>query len=130
MEKDVLKTILESDAEYFIVQNIWQWSDWRGHNRDVKIMLISFPDSLNKIRAEKTYDDITVKEMELFERTYIDKNIFLFPKYSPFQHGQDLRNAVSIFPLSGDWDISDFLAINSDHLYEYQKIHTNLKPSI
>ena len=124
MNNRVLKTILESKSDYFIVESYYSWYDgiWKQNKEERKLVLISLPEVLNKIRREKNMETVTVKEMEMFKESYIEQNIFIFPKYAPFQQYQKIfYHATDCMPLE-EFELTEFLSANLKTICDVKKL--------
>ena len=120
MDIKVLQTVLESNSDYFIIES------YNTCNNDLMrtnyLILIGLPEILKNIRKEKDMETITVKEFELFKNTYIEQNIFLFPKYAPFQIGQKpFYHAIDCLPLK-DFELSELLNANLKTIWDVKKL--------
>lgn len=130
METKVLKTILESKSDYFVVETYFNYYDsiLYKYNEERGLILISLPVSLNRIRYEKNIDTITFKEVEMFKITYIENNIYISPKYPPFQkHVNFLSYAVDCLPLEEDFDLAELLSADLKTIKDVKKYFSNRK---
>lgn len=124
MNKRVLEIILQSDSDYFIVESYDSWYDgiWKTNKEERKLVLISLPEVLNKIRREKDIDTVTVKEMEMFKESYIEQNIFLYPKYPPFQQYQKVfYHAIDCLPIE-KFKLSELLSADLKTIWDVKKL--------
>ena len=100
MEIKVLQKLIESKSDYFIVES---YTEYKGFNKttiEQKLILISLPQEIKKIISDQTIDTITVKESEYIKKSYIDTNIYIYPKYPPFQlYQQVFYHAIDILPI-------------------------------
>lgn len=124
MNNKVLKTILESESDYFIVESYHSWYDgiWKQNKEERKLVLISLPEFLNKIRREKNMDTVTVKEMEMFKESYIEQNIFIFPKYPPFQQYQKIFYHATDCMALEKFELTDLLSADLKTIWDIKKL--------
>jgi len=110
MERKVLETIFANkDSYYFIIQSDNTWYKHGDRITDVKLALIAIPESFQPVIADKDINTITFMESEMLADSYTDNNIYIYPKYPPFQQGQKLlKNATDCMALSG-LNLSDLL---------------------
>ena len=120
MTPEVLYKIIDSDKQYFLVECLKRY-----FNKQIKdereFLIISLPENLRKICNDKDSNTVTVKDMEVFKNTYIEQNIYLKPKFPPFQICvKPLYNAVDVLPIDADY-IYDLLSFDGNSLYEYKE---------
>ena len=136
MNQNVLKTILENKCAYYIVETYNSYVKSFSSEKIVTryLALICLPDNIQEIIDNRTYETITYAETELLKKTYIDKNIFIYPKYPPFQKFQSLLYyANDIVPLSNLQDnlsslISNIISSQSETCYDVRKIINDYLP--
>lgn len=123
MNNRTLEKLLSTKGDfcYFIVESFRSYTDWRGTTEEKKLMFIGLPESILAILREKTLDTILHKEVEIIERCYIDTNIFISPKYPPFQQGiQPFMYAVDVLPVN-EIDLTKILNQGFTTVYDVEK---------
>src|SRR5574343_567969 len=99
MQIRVLETILNSEADYFVVEFQRIFSVKFKQVTETSLVFVLLPNNLREIKSNRNMDTITVREMEVFKSAYIDQNFFIYPKYPPFQIGQQVfYDAVDCVP--------------------------------
>jgi len=127
---DVIKQILMSNVDYWIIAKK-NYIRRYGTNEQLKdqIIFISFPQT---IKRGLTYDEITLKHIEQFDRLYIDCNIFLNEPYAPFQLNTSFYDVWKAVPI--EFDPKTFLveALNKKDgdIFEYEKLYNELKSRV
>jgi len=122
MEIEVLQKLIESKSDYFIIES---YKEYEGFAKKIiyqKLILISLPQSIKKIISEHTIDTITVKESEFIKRSNIDTNIYIYPKYPPFQLCQQVfYYAIDILPIE-KFDLVELLQSDAKTISDVKQI--------
>lgn len=124
MEINVLESLykgVEIQAYYFVVEMRYKYN--RNGSQESSLVLIALPDKVRAILESTTIDTITLKQAREIYYTYVDTNIYLYPKYPPFQTGQQVfRNAIYC---DGLLDIDFRALLNNDFksCYEVTKFN-------
>lgn len=119
---DLLKQVLMSTAEYWIVAKMCESREYMKTKRDTdQILFILIPQG---IRRGLKYEEITLADLEQLNSSDVDQNIFINANYSPFQQGISFRGLYFGFPIKHD--IKQFLLsaieLNSDSIFEYKQL--------
>lgn len=113
------KKVLTSDDEYWIISE--SHSDSHNNRQDDHIYLIVIPAT---IRRNIKYEEITLSELEEFQRSYMEGNIPLSQSYPPFQRGISFYNVYEGFPITKNVRevMIEALKLKSNSLWDYKKI--------
>lgn len=113
---DFLKEVLMSDAEYWIVAK----NDYGGDEKD-SIMLVSIPQS---IKRGMKYEEIKLQDLEKLANASCDMNIFMAPKYPPFQMCIRYSEIYVGFPIKDGVRefMVDALALGTSDIYDYKRL--------
>ena len=105
MKYNVLENLIKNPASYFIIEANEIYYNRNGYENTRKVAFISLPLNMQEMLNGVTMDTITYKQVRSLENCYTDNNLYIFPKYPPFQQGQKLlENAVSAEPITmQDW---------------------------
>ena len=122
MNIDFLKEVLMSKSEYWIVAKKVEYNDM-GRNKRAKdhIMFIAIP---KETRRGLTYEEITLKDIEALNRSYVEQNVFINVNYPPFQNYISFSDIYKGYPI--DSKINDFfraaMDLHSDELFHYKEL--------
>lgn len=96
MNYNVLENLIKSPESYFIIEANEIYYNRNGYENTRKVAFIALPPKIQEMLHEVTMDTITYKQVCDLENCYTDCNLYIFPKYPPFQRGQMLlKDAVS-----------------------------------
>ena len=117
MKLDILQTVLNRDYDYFVVET----KEYYG-SEERYLMFVSLPLEAHDIRQQKELDTITYKEVQRLQDLVIETNIFLKPKYPPFQMNQrPLRNITDIVGLEKVDDLGELLSQDFANMYDVKQ---------
>ena len=105
MKYNVLENLIKNPSSYFIIEANEIYYNRNGYENTRKVVFVSLPLNMQEMLNGVTMDTITYKQVRSLENCYTDNNLYIFPKYPPFQQGQILlKNAVSAEPITmQDW---------------------------
>ena len=119
---DLLKQVLTSTAEYWIVAKMCESREYMKMKRDTdQILLILIP---TDIRRGLKYEEITLSDLEKLNNSYVNQNIFINTDYPPFQQWISFSSLYSGCPVECDVKqfMIDAIALKSDELYDYKSL--------
>lgn len=125
MEIEFIKKILMSTSEYWIVaKKITVSNMGRSERIEDDIIFIAIPQG---IKRGLKYEEITLQEMEKFQRVYIEQNIYINRDYAPFQTGQGFYNIYDGFPIKENQKefLIKALELKSNELRDYKSLIVN-----
>lgn len=125
MNIDFMKEIIMTTDEYWVVarKTIYRenFDTKRGEDQ---ILFIAIPKG---IRRGLQYEEITLKDVETFYNSFLDRNIFLYPDYPPFQDYIPFRDVHTGFPIKNNAKefLIKALELKSDNLNDYKALIEN-----
>ena len=122
MNIDFLKEVLMSKSEYWIVaKKVEYYNMGRLERENDHIMFIAIP---KEIRRGLIYEEITLKDIEVLNRSYVEQNVFINTDYPPFQNYISFSDIYKGYPI--DSRINDFfraaMDLHSDEIFDYKKL--------
>lgn len=125
MNIDFLKEVLTTEYEYWVVAKEEHKYEYSKSVRDKdSILFIAIP---NNVRRGLKYEEITLKDIEVLNRSDADQNIYLSEDYSPFQRHIKFSGFYRGYPVKSDYKnaLKELLELKADSIYEYDEFLKN-----
>ena len=118
---------IRKDAHYFVVE---MRDKHPNYDKESKLVLVALPNEIKEILYNTAIDTITVKQARQIYCCYVDANIYITPKYPPFQIGQQVfRDAIYCSGLV-DVDVRLLYDKNFKSCYEVTKFFAELNKEV